>query len=501
VIAPVDRADDHEVMASFAPTAVETHISVLFAVGDRMMKLKKPAHLSILDWRERQARERACHREVDLNRRLAPDVYLGVLDVVRDGRPVDHLVEMRRMPDERRLSRLLTEGANVSGALGDLACLLARFHAEAGRSALIDSRATVDAVAARWTALFPVVRDFSGPVASADVLDLAIVERVEELSTRYLAGRRRLFDRRIAEGHIVDGHGDLMAEDIFVLDDGPRVLDCIEFSDELRSVDVLDDVCCLAMDIERFGSAEAATAFLRYWATASGDCHPSSLAHHWIAYRAMVRAHVACLRAEQGRTHAPDDIAEARGLVDLACAHLERGRLRIVAVAGLPGTGKSTVAGAVADALGWPVVHSDIVRKELLGLEPTVEAIGARGDLAYSAVTTTRTYETLLERAGAVVSMGESVVLDATWNDPAMRERLAALAVVTGSELVVLECTAPQAVAAERLASRPEATGSDATAEVADLMAVFTRHWDGAAVLDTTTSLDATVAVALDAVA
>lgn len=505
-----DREDRHDggngddgampVVASLSPAAIETHISVLFLVGDRAVKLKKPVRLPILDWRTREAREVACHREVELNRRLAPDVYLGVHDIVDDGEPVDHLVVMRRMPPERRLRQLLVDGVDVTAPLRDLAQLLARFHAGADRSDDIAANATVDAVAARWATNLGIVHEHIGDTTDPTRVDGAVVARIEELLGRYLAGRGALFDARITAGMIVDGHGDLMAEDVYLLDDGPRPLDCIEFSDRLRSVDVLDDVCFLTMDIERFGSRAVAEAFLAAYDDASGERHPASLAHHWIAYRAVVRAYVACVRADQGRTHAADDIAEARTLLDLARRHLEEGRVRLVLVGGLPGTGKSTIANAIGAATGWPVLHSDVVRKELLGLAPTDSARAAFGEGAYSDERTTATYEDILQRARALLSMGETVVLDASWTDPAWRERAIALSDATASESIVLECRAPRAVADRRIATRVDAVGSDATASVAAAMADDAVPWSGSVVLDTTRPFDETVTAAIAAI-
>ena len=140
-------------------------------------------------------------------------------------------------------------------------------------------------------------------------------------------------------GRARDGHGDLLADDIFLLDDGPRVLDCLEFDDALRLDDVLADVAFLAMDLERLGRPDLAERFLAAYRAASGDTWPSSLAHHHIAYRAQVRAKVSAIRAEQG---VPDSADKAQALLRLALAHLEAGRVRLVLVGGLPGTGKST---------------------------------------------------------------------------------------------------------------------------------------------------------------
>lgn len=185
----------------------ETHVSVLVSIGDRVYKLKKPVALGFLDFSTREARERACHREVALNRRLAPDVYLGVADVLGpDGVPCDHLVVMRRMPAERRLAALVCSGAPLEDVLSEIARRVAVFHAGATTSEEISSAGQREAVQANWEGNFSQLAPFAGTV-----LDTGTCERVEELVGRYLAGRGRLFHQRIALGCVRDGHGDLQA--------------------------------------------------------------------------------------------------------------------------------------------------------------------------------------------------------------------------------------------------------------------------------------------------
>jgi hypothetical protein len=227
-----------------------------------------------------------------------------------------------------------------------------------------------------------------------------VADAVERLAHRYLDGRSRLFERRIAEGHIRDGHGDLLADDVFCLDDGPRILDCLEFDDRLRYGDVLLDVAFLAMDLECLGAPDLARRFLDWYTEFSGRPFPASLASHYVAYRAHVRAKVACLRHDQGVEDAAD---EARCLLDLAHRHLEEAAVRLVLVGGLPGTGKSTLARGLADARGWAVLRSDEVRKELTGLPAAVPASSAWGEGLYRPEMTAATYAELLRRASAAL--------------------------------------------------------------------------------------------------
>lgn len=447
-----------------AAAVVETHSAIVFFVGDCAYKLKKPVDLGFLDFRRREAREAVCRREVELNRRLAPDVYLGVADVLGiDGTPCDHIVVMKRMPADRRLAVLASDGTDLTAEIDAVAHLLARFHGAAERSPSIDAAAGVDAALRRWEDSILACRRYVGSVLDGDVLD-----DIARLAVRYLEGRRPLFDRRVAEGRACDGHGDLLADDVFCLPDGPRVLDCLEFDDRLRWGDALADVAFLAMDLERLGRRDLAARFLGTYAAVSGDRWPSSLAHHHIAYRALVRAKVACIRAEQGADAAAES---ARAHLGLAHAHLTAGRVRLVVVGGPPGSGKSTLAAGLAPRLDAVVLRSDVVRKELAGSSP--------GPGLYDADATAATYRTLLDRARGFLAAGRSVVLDASFGDSTWRTRARVVGNQEYADVSELRCAAPEGVAADRI-TRRRAAGvdpSEATVEVARAMAASAAPW------------------------
>lgn len=414
----------------------ETHSAIVFLVGERAYKLKKPVNLGFLDFRTREAREAVCHREVELNRRLAPDVYLGIADIVGpDGSVCDHLVVMRRMPEDRRLATMVEVGMPVERDLRHLAHVVAAFLDRADTSPAAREAASRDALGARWEANITTIEEFAGSVVDPD-----LAGSVALLARRYLAGRDPLFEHRIAAGRARDGHGDLLADDIFLLDDGPRVLDCIEFDDGLRYGDVLADVAFLAMDLERLDRPDLGDLFLAAYRELAADTWPSSLAHHHVAYRADVRAKVACIRHAQGDLDAGD---EARRLLEMTRRHLEAARIRLVVVGGLPATGKSTVAAGVADAIGAVVLRSDEVRKELAGLAAGSHAVAAVGEGIYRPEATGATYRELLDRAGKLLGLGESVVLDATWHDSDWRQAAAALAEEAVADLTELRCEAP----------------------------------------------------------
>jgi hypothetical protein len=475
------------------PAAVaETHSAWVVFLGDRAYKLKKPVRLDFLDFSTREAREAAAHREVELNRRLAPDVYLGVADVLApDGKVCDHLVMMRRLPAERRLSALVGAGEDLGAEIRQIARAVAAFHAGAATSPTISAAGAPEAIRGKVERDLEELRGLAGTLLDADVLD-----EVTSLISRYLAGRTALLQARVARGCIRDGHGDLLADDIFCLPDGPRILDCIEFNDGLRYGDVLADIAFLAMDLEHLGAPGLAEQLFASYREFTDEQHPDTLAHYYIAFRALIRSKVACTRAEQS------DVAQrvtARGLLALARSHLRRARVRLVLVGGAPGTGKSTVAAGLSERLGWIVLRSDDVRKDVTGVGRAAREASPLGAGIYDATATSATYSALLEQARHALGLGESVILDASWSRDATRRAAAEVARDTASDLVELCCEAPADLAVARVARR-QAHGvdvSDATPEVATAMRAAFEAWPSAKVISTAAPPGDTVHAAL----
>ncbi len=470
----------------------ETHSAVIMLVGDQAFKFKKPVNLGFLDYSTAERRQAVCQREVELNRRISPDVYQGVASVVGpDGTVCEHLVVMRRMPSARRLSALVRAGIPVELDLRRVARQLAVFHGKGARGAEISAEGSREAIRRRWTDSFRQVRALD-PAALPDPL---LVE-IESLTEDFLQGRQDLFNSRIAAGRIVDGHGDLLADDIYCLDDGPRILDCIEFDDKLRWLDQLDDAAFLAMDLEYLGTPDLARHFLDWYIEFAADPAPVALRHHFIAYRAFVRAKVACLRLAQG-----DESARSVAVrhAELARAHLRSGSVTVVLVGGLPGSGKSTLSGALADELGAAVVATDRVRKELAGRWPEESATAPYGQGIYTEEWSERTYAEVVRRAAELLSLGESVVLDASWSEDRHRAAARALASGTHSRLVELRCAAPAEVTFARIRDRTR-TFSDADEQVARAMAARFGAWPQALLIETNSPADVSLTQAVRAV-
>lgn len=454
----------------------ETHTGVVVLIGDRAYKAKKPVVTDFLDFSTTARRERACLHEVTLNKRLAPDSYLGVAHVTDpQGGPAEPVIVMRRHPDSMRLASLVTGGQPVREHLQAIADVLARFHSVALRGHSIDAEGTVDAVWARWRQN---LRELEG---HGDVVTHGSVLQATSMAGQFIAGRQALFDQRIAERHIVDGHADLLADDIFCLPEGPALLDCLEFDDRLRYVDVVDDAAFLAMDLEFLGRRELAKYFLDRYLRCSGDPAPRALVDFYIAYRAIVRAKVDCVRVGQGH---PEAAGDARRHIDIALGHLRVGTVRLIIVGGGPGTGKTTLSKALAAEVGAPVISTDDVRRQLCDAGVISGEAGQLDAGLYAPENVATVYDEVLRRALHWLGRGHSVILDGTWRDVTYRELARELAHRTSSPLVEFNCAVPVAEASARIRCRPE-SNSDATPDIAAALAADPSGRHGVHVLDT----------------
>ncbi|WP_425293696.1 AAA family ATPase [Mycobacterium attenuatum] len=488
-----DTADETTTVGVPYVDVHETHTGVVVLAGDRAYKAKKPVLTDFLDFRTPEQRERACLREVELNSRLSPDSYLGIAYLSDPtGGPAEPVVVMRRYRDSDRLAWLAKRGgsdATVRELLDTIAAVLARFHEHAGRSPLIDAKGEAGAINQRWAENLAELHRYAGKSFSDES-----IRRIEQLVAEFVSGRDVLFTRRIGEGCIVDGHGDLLADDIFCVADGPALLDCLEFDDELRCVDRIDDAAFLAMDLEFLGRKDLGEYFLGRYFAHSGDTAPKPLHDFYIAYRAVVRAKVDCVRLSQGKSVAA---GEAVRHLDIAARHLQEGAVRLALVGGNPGTGKSTLAHALAEHVGARVISTDDVRRQLHEWGAIAGEPGVLNAGLYSPRNVTAVYQVALRRARLSLANGRPVILDGTWRDPQLRAQAHRLAAEAHSVLVELLCTVPVDTAADRVRTR-QAGNSDATPQIATTLATQHNGWRTAHPIDTSRPLELSVREARD---
>lgn len=308
----------------------ETHASWVILAGAYAYKLKKPVDLGFLDFSSVQQRVADCVEEVRLNRRLCPDVYLGVVDVVmRDGayfltgpgRSVEPAVWMRRLPESGMLPNLLVRGQVDAQLVRRIARHLADFHATADTGPGVDELGSLATVRANWDESFGQMAPFIGRTMSEET-NAAIATYV----SRFLSEHGVLLERRVADGRIRDGHGDLHAASICVERERLHFFDCLQFAPRFRCADVAAEVAFLAMDLEHYGRADLAATFAEEYVRASGDDGVFRLLDFYVCYRAYVRGKVRSLRLAQmppASSEAETLALEAAVYFDLALAHTQ----------------------------------------------------------------------------------------------------------------------------------------------------------------------------------
>lgn len=447
---------------------LQTHISYVLLAGDQVYKLKKAVRFAFLDFSSLERRRHFCEEEVRLNRRLAGDVYRGVVAIVPRGGgfalapadapgAVEYAVHMRRLPAERALARLLDAGRVGEPLIDRVAARLAAFHAVADGGPEI-ARGGDPAVIAR------LMDDDFAEVAAlhGDTISAADDGAIQRWCHARLAALGPLLRRRQAAGRIRDGHGDLHAEHIYALpaDAEPGapgsagelvIVDCIEFSPGFRHRDVAADVAFLAMDLEYHGRADLAARLVATYAARAADPDLPALVPFYACQRAYIRGKVDSLKGRAAEVE-PADAAAARASARrhfaLALRYTWSDARALVIVCGLSGSGKSTIAAALAARTGFAHLNSDRTRKALAGLAPTARG----GPELYTPERSAATYAALEAGAAAAWAAGRGVILDGTFQRRAHRDR--AIAAFAGAPALIVECRAGEAEIRRRLAAR-----------------------------------------------
>lgn len=433
---------------------VETHISWVLLAGDRVYKIKKPVDLGFLDFTTLARRRFFCAEEVRLNRRLAPDVYLGVVELkgsrrrVRfsgPGRTLEVAVAMRRLPADRMLDRLVEEGAAGPALAEAIGITVARFHAAADTGGEIDELGGLDTVRRNWDENFAQTADLD-----AAVLPPASRQRLQTYVTAFLEREAATVAARVRAGRSRDCHGDLQAQHVCCTDP-IRIFDCIEFNHRFRFGDTASEIAFLAMDLDRLGRADLATGFLNAYFEESGDYEAVPLLDFYRAYRAWVRGKVLGFQVRER----PALLAQARACFDLAARYTApRPAPTLIVMTGVMGSGKSTVARAVAARTGAVVVRTDVVRKRLAGVALRERGAHGFGEGLYTTAMGERTYEETLRLADQLLAARWPVVVDGSFSSAKERRRARELAERRGLRGLTLWCDAPDDVLARRLHQR-----------------------------------------------
>jgi len=453
-------------LARSAIELVETHISWVFLLDDDVFKVKKPVNLGFLDFRTPERRFRACEAEVMLNRRLAPDVYIGVVPVRRgergrmhlggDGPIVDWAVHMKRLPDELRADRVLDADLLAPARIDAIAATMAAFHADC-RSDWFTARFGMASAIER-----NIDENFSQTEgAIEEYLKPAEADELRRWQRAFLRGYDPAFRMRAVQGRVRDGHGDLRLEHVYFTGERVTVLDCIEFNERFRFADVCADIAFLSMDLASRGRVDLAERLLAAYAREADDFDLYSVVDFYESYRAFVRGKIAAMLAgdenldDAGRRRARED-ARRYFLLSLSADRRPLLAASVVAVGGVIGSGKSTIAEAIGPELGAPIIDADRTRKAMWGASATARLYEAPWSGAYDPLFTKDVYAEVLRRAGVVLDSGRPVVLDASFRSVEMRRAARDLAVRHNVPFLLVECRAPAALCKARLVQRQE---------------------------------------------
>ena len=429
-------------------TSLQTHISYVFLAGEEVYKVKKPVRFSFLDFSTLERRHQICREEVHLNRRLAPDMYRGVVAICgsrqgyrlgdeADPEAIEYAVQMRRLPEERILSNLLDRRQVTSEMIDRLAAHLAKFHAAAQEDPEVIENGSAAAILRILEDNFSGARSFRGNTIAAEDDDI-----IQEFCRGFVEDHRELLSRRQKEQRIRDGHGDLHSEHI-CFGEKLEIFDCIEFNSTFRYCDVASEIAFLAMDLDYHKRQDLSVRLVDRYAELTNDPDLAHLIPFYQCHRAYVRGKVDSLKSAEEEVEKEDRAAalqSARSHFQLAYRYTWAYKPALIAVVGLSGSGKTTIATALQDRTGFTHLNTDVVRKRLAGVTFESPRPGEFEAGLYSPERSRKTYDALFSQAESIISRGGGVILDATFQRRRDREHLQDLAKRHGIMLLLVGC-------------------------------------------------------------
>jgi aminoglycoside phosphotransferase family enzyme/predicted kinase len=473
---------------------IETHISIVFLVGDRAYKLKRAIRFSYVDYSTTALREKFCRTELDLNLRAAANLYIRVRAITREaagnltfdggGTIIDWVVEMRRFLQSDLFDQLAGSKKLTSRLIRDLTDAIVEFHAAAEITPHHGGRAGIEET---------IVGNNLNLLQSAPQLDAGQIKELHNASVVKLEAAGGLLDERREGGRVRRCHGDLHLRNVCLFEGHPTLFDCIEFNDALSCIDVFYDLAFLLMDLVRRDLNDLASAVFNHYLDLTADIDGLSALPLFMSVRAAVRAHVAVALDRQNRL--PQTLGEARSYLLLAGALLRPSPPFLIAIGGLSGVGKSAVAQGLASdfkpAPGARVIRSDVLRKRLFGVAPETKLPPS----AYGNASTLRVYDGLQDQVVTSLAAGYTTIADTTFLREEERRRIAASAERCGVPFVGLWLDAPSEVLAARIGER-RGDASDADLPILQLQLNFdvgAIEWQR---IDATSDLAETLAVA-----
>lgn len=438
----------------------QTRTSFVFLTDRYVYKVKRAINLGYLSYNTLKKRLFFCQREIELNRRLCPHIYLDVIPVKQaggeinlsgQGDTIDYAVKMHRLPQRRMMNVLLAKNRLTPEMVADVAVKLKAFHSNCATSPAINAFGKTGTTKENTEENFKQTLKYRGSTISRKQY-----EKIKEFTEDFIARHDALFQKRIRERRIRDCHGDLHAEHICFTPKDVCIYDCIEFNDRFRYGDVASEISFLAMDLDHYGRADLSRIFINKYISESGDGDLHRLMKFYKCYRAYVRGKVTSFQLDDATTTG----ATRAQIHNLAASYFQlahsytRTKPLLLVMCGLTGTGKSTLAGKLAPSLGAMVIASDVMRKQLAGIPPTEKRRHEFGRGIYSSGFSRLTYDTMFRNAHSILREGTSVILDATFTLKRGRLRAKHLAREMGADLFIIECRLDETEAQKRLVKR-----------------------------------------------
>ncbi|WP_374487186.1 AAA family ATPase [Zoogloea sp.] len=435
--------------AQLGAEVIETHISWLLLADGFAWKLKKPITLPFLDYGSATRRQFFCQEELRLNRRFAPELYLGLEAIGDSG---EWAVKMRRFAESQRLDHVCARGALTPEHLSALARVVHAFHRAAATAPTGSRFGEPEQIRAPAIDNFTAIRSLRPDATTC-------LDRLEAWTETEFARIAPRLAARKAAGHVRECHGDLHLGNMVLLHGDVVPFDCIEFNDDFRWIDVASELAFTYVDLLDHQRPGLAAWLLNEWLIESGDFDAVPVLRFYAVYKAMVRAKVAAFAGQPDTTN--DYLAQAERLTMPP-------RPQLVITHGLSGSGKSSLSAELLRADPGAAtlrLRSDVERKRLFGLAPLASSRSCVAGGIYTPEATRRTYARLTELAGQMLDAGWSVIVDAAFLKRSERDSFAALAQQHGADFAILACGAPLDELRRRLLDRRN-DPSEATVEV-----------------------------------
>lgn len=440
---------------------IETHISWVILTGQFVYKLKKPVDFGFLDFSSLELRRHFCEEELRLNRRLAPQLYLDVVPITGSpeqpalggsGNAIEYAVRMRQFNPAHQLDHLIAAGQPPNRSVMDgLAAHLVAFHHEAAQAGPADDYGTPESI------LRPVIENFEQITALPYTADEAdSLRELRQWSERTHAALIPTLHQRKQGGHVRECHGDLHLANLAIIGDEAVPFDCLEFSPGLRWIDCVSEIAFLLMDLDYHDQYDPGLQFLNAWLHHGGDHDGLACLRFYLVYRAMVRAKVACIRAQQaGSDHERDNLlGQYSRHLELARDYTRPRAQALIITHGVSGCGKTTLTDDLLAPLRALRVRSDVERKRLHGLTPGARSGSTLGEGIYNAAAGQQTYDRLADLAAMIIDAGYSAIVDATFLRRDQRQRFRELASRLGVPFIILDIRADEADLRERVSQR-----------------------------------------------